>query len=165
MIPFALIVPLPLVIYGLANQFIDGTPGLVTCLVCLFVNGIGVSLIHTAIFTSSHSCKLRLKWHLDHVQRTWSTSCIPEVQKPWLLMGLSNPSFYLSQAIPSLHLTVRRGLRSALVASGISVVLPMINTFGIAITNSIFAILVWIAFGYFSPLSWLFTSCTETNVF
>lgn len=43
-IAYAIIVPIPLLVYGLANQFVDGTPGLVICLVCLFINGIGVSL-------------------------------------------------------------------------------------------------------------------------
>ncbi|PPR00921.1 hypothetical protein CVT26_015531 [Gymnopilus dilepis] len=108
LIPFALIVPMPLVIYGLANQFIDGTPGLVTCLVCLFVNGIGVEM-------AFGPCAA----YLVDVMHSRSAEA----------------------------LAANGGLRSALVASGISVVLPMINTFGIAITNSIFAILVWIAFG------------------
>ena len=45
LIPFALIVPIPLVLYGLANQFVDGTLGLVLCLICLYINGIGVSFI------------------------------------------------------------------------------------------------------------------------
>ena len=35
--------PLSVALFGVANTYIDGTPGLVACLVCLFINGIGVS--------------------------------------------------------------------------------------------------------------------------
>lgn len=35
--------PLPMALFGVANTYIDGTPGLVACLICLFFNGIGVS--------------------------------------------------------------------------------------------------------------------------
>ncbi|PPQ80690.1 hypothetical protein CVT25_001822 [Psilocybe cyanescens] len=44
-------------------------------------------------------------------------------------------------------LAANSGLRSILVATGIAFVLPMINHFGIAITNTIFALNTWIAFG------------------
>ena len=37
------LIPLSLVLFGVANTFVDGTPGLVLCLVCLLINGIGVS--------------------------------------------------------------------------------------------------------------------------
>jgi len=37
------LIPLSVAAFGIANTYIDGTPGLVVCLVCLFVNGIGVS--------------------------------------------------------------------------------------------------------------------------
>ena len=30
-------------LFGIANTYVDGTPGLVLCLACLFINGIGVS--------------------------------------------------------------------------------------------------------------------------
>ena len=35
--------PLSLALFGVANAYVDGTRGLVLCLVCLFINGIGVS--------------------------------------------------------------------------------------------------------------------------
>ena len=35
--------PPSIALFGIANAYIDGTPGLVICLVCLFINGIGVS--------------------------------------------------------------------------------------------------------------------------
>ena len=41
--PFAVIVPLPVLCFGLVNKFIDGNLGLVLSLVCLFINGAGVS--------------------------------------------------------------------------------------------------------------------------
>ena len=36
-------IPLSIALFGIANTYIDGTPGFVFCLVCLFVNGTGVS--------------------------------------------------------------------------------------------------------------------------
>ena len=43
-------------------------------------------------------------------------------------------------------------------AVGIAVVLPMINTYGIAVTNALSALLVWISFGYVrcDPFHFLF---------
>ncbi|KAF8877738.1 MFS general substrate transporter [Gymnopilus junonius] len=107
LIPFALIVPIPLIIYGLANQFVDGTPGLVICLVCLFINGIGVEM-------AFGPCAA----YLVDVMHSRSAEA----------------------------LAANGGLRSVLMAAGIAVVLPMINTFGIAITNAVCAVMVWIAF-------------------
>ena len=43
LIPFAVLVPLPVLCFGLINKFIDGNLGLMLSLVCLFVNGAGVS--------------------------------------------------------------------------------------------------------------------------
>ena len=42
-VPLAVLVPLSLLAFGLVNKFIDGNFGLVSSLVCLFVNGGGVS--------------------------------------------------------------------------------------------------------------------------
>jgi len=36
-------IPFSIVLFGVANTYVDGTLGLVLCLVCLFINGIGVS--------------------------------------------------------------------------------------------------------------------------
>ncbi|KAF9554259.1 MFS general substrate transporter [Agrocybe pediades] len=44
LLPYALIIPITLVIFGLANQFIDGKLGLSICLICLYVNGIGIEM-------------------------------------------------------------------------------------------------------------------------
>ena len=43
LLPFATIVPLSVLGFGLVNRFVDGTLGLVLSLVCLFFNGVGVS--------------------------------------------------------------------------------------------------------------------------
>ena len=43
LLPFAIIVPLSVLGFGLVNRFVDGTFGLVLSLVCLFFNGVGVS--------------------------------------------------------------------------------------------------------------------------
>ena len=43
LLPFAAIVPLAVLGFGLANRYVDGTLGLVLSLICLFFNGVGVS--------------------------------------------------------------------------------------------------------------------------
>ena len=43
LIPFATIVPLSVLGFGLVNRFVDGRLGLVLSLVCLFFTGVGVS--------------------------------------------------------------------------------------------------------------------------
>ena len=45
LIPFAVVVPIPLIAFGVINQYVDGRPGLIGCLICLFFNGLGVSQI------------------------------------------------------------------------------------------------------------------------
>jgi hypothetical protein len=42
-IPFAVLVPLSVLSFGLVNKLVDGTTGLAFSLVCLFFNGGGVS--------------------------------------------------------------------------------------------------------------------------
>ena len=42
-VPLALMIPLSLLAFGLVNKFVDGSLGLVLSLLCLFVNGAGVS--------------------------------------------------------------------------------------------------------------------------
>ena len=37
------LVPSSVALFGVANAYVDGTPGLALCLVCLFINGVGVS--------------------------------------------------------------------------------------------------------------------------
>jgi len=44
LLPYAVYSPLPLILFGLANKYIDGTPGLVICLLCLFASSIGVEM-------------------------------------------------------------------------------------------------------------------------
>ena len=39
-------------------------------------------------------------------------------------------------------------LRSALTAMAIAVTLPLIDTYGIAITHALCAVLLWLSFGY-----------------
>ena len=43
LLPLALIVPLPVIAFGSINTFVDGSVGLLLSLLCLFINGIGVS--------------------------------------------------------------------------------------------------------------------------
>jgi len=44
LLPYAVYSPLPLILFGLANKYIDGTPGLVICLLCFFASSIGVEM-------------------------------------------------------------------------------------------------------------------------
>ena len=50
LLPFATIVPLSVLGFGLVNRFVDGMLGLVLSLLCLFFNGVGVSGITHRIF-------------------------------------------------------------------------------------------------------------------
>ena len=45
LLPLALIVPLPVIAFGFINTFVDGSLGLLSSLLCLFINGVGVSII------------------------------------------------------------------------------------------------------------------------
>lgn len=42
LVPFAVLVPLSVLVFGLVNRFVDGPVGLFMSLICLFVNGLGV---------------------------------------------------------------------------------------------------------------------------
>ena len=48
LIPFAIIVPISVLTFGLVNKFVDGNLGLVLCLMCLFSTGVGVSGTNTS---------------------------------------------------------------------------------------------------------------------
>jgi len=37
--------PPSIALFGIANAYVDGTPGLVLCLFCMFINGIGVDVV------------------------------------------------------------------------------------------------------------------------
>jgi len=43
LLSFGVIVPLSLLAFSFVNKFVDGPLGLFMCLICLFVNGLGVS--------------------------------------------------------------------------------------------------------------------------
>ena len=44
MIPLAVLTPLSVLVSGIVNKFVDGPLGLFLSLICLFVNGAGVSV-------------------------------------------------------------------------------------------------------------------------
>ncbi|KAF9043991.1 major facilitator superfamily domain-containing protein [Panaeolus papilionaceus] len=44
-IPLAIFTPISVMLFGLANHYIDGTRGLITCLVIFFFNGVGVEMV------------------------------------------------------------------------------------------------------------------------
>ena len=73
LIPLALIVPLPVIAFGFINKFVDGSLGLGLSLLCLFINGIGVSTFHGTIYK-------RIKILInDFLGRNglWSLRCVP----------------------------------------------------------------------------------------
>lgn len=43
LLPLAVFVPLSVLLFGLVNKYVDGPPGLILSLMCLFLNGVGVS--------------------------------------------------------------------------------------------------------------------------
>ncbi|KAF8809325.1 MFS general substrate transporter [Phlegmacium glaucopus] len=44
LVPFAVLIPLPVLVFGLVNKFMDGPLGLIIGLICHFVNGLGVEM-------------------------------------------------------------------------------------------------------------------------
>jgi len=44
LVPFAVLVPFSVLVFGLVNKFVDGPLGLFMSLICLFVNGLGVEM-------------------------------------------------------------------------------------------------------------------------
>lgn len=75
-------------------------------------------------------------------------SCTLEAPRAWQQMGEEHVPPTSNVRTWSLTAIDWSGLRSALMAAGIAVILPMINTYGIAVTNALCAAIVWISFGY-----------------
>jgi len=107
LIPFAIIIPLSILTFGLVNKFIDGHLGLGLCLVCLFSTGVGVDMTFGACVA-----------YLVDVMHSRSSEILATIDV----------------------------LCSSLLALSVAAFLPMINNYGIAITNGMFAVLIWIAF-------------------
>ena len=53
-------VPVSMVGLALALRLVDGTPGLILCLVCFFINGLGASIIYTLSVGNLADCGFRL---------------------------------------------------------------------------------------------------------
>ena len=83
----------------------------------------------------------------DLLVRIWSMYCILEVQKVWQLLGESVLCRWNSE-IDVLINSLASALRSVLVALAVAATLPMINAYGILVTNALCAALVWISFVY-----------------
>jgi MFS family permease len=108
LIPFAIIVPISVLTFGLVNKFVDGNLGLALCLVCLFLTGVGVDMTFGACVA-----------YLVDVMHSRSSEILATIDV----------------------------LCSSLIALSVAAFLPMINNHGIAITNGMCAILIWITFG------------------
>jgi hypothetical protein len=89
LMPFAVFVPMSLLAFGVINRYVDGMPGLIGCLICLFFNGLGVSYASckSGWQRSIHAPLRRWRWRPDHVQRTLSMSCTLEALRFWRQMG------------------------------------------------------------------------------
>ena len=69
--------------------------------------------------------------------------CILEVQKVWQLIGRSVLCLWNSRLN-----SCASALRAVLVALAVAATLPMIDAYGILVTNALGAVLVWISFVY-----------------
>jgi hypothetical protein len=48
-------IPPAVALFGIANAYIDGTPGLVVCLFCLFINGMGTNRVVVPVLMPCHA--------------------------------------------------------------------------------------------------------------
>jgi len=108
LIPFAIIIPLSVLTFGLVNKFVDGNLGLGLCLVCLISTGVGVDMTFGACVA-----------YLVDVMHSRSSEMMATIDV----------------------------LCSSLLALSVAAFLPMINNYGIAITNGMCAVFIWIVFG------------------
>jgi len=107
LIPFAVIIPLSVLTFGLVNKFVDGNLGLALSLVCLFSTGLGVDMTFGACVA-----------YLVDVMHSRSSEMLATTDM----------------------------LCSTLLAISVAGLLPMINTYGITITNALCAALIWTSF-------------------
>ncbi|KAF5386894.1 hypothetical protein D9615_002116 [Tricholomella constricta] len=120
------LVPLSVLSFGLVNQFVDGTHGLILTLICLFVNGVGVGHIRLRSFNATTT----LTWILDQVQ-----------------MVLGPTAAYLIDIMPSRSaetVAASTGFRSWMLSIALSGALPLINSVGAARAYGLCAVLAWI---------------------
>jgi len=108
LIPFAIIIPLSVLTFGLVNKFVDGNLGLGLCLVCLISTGVGVDMTFGACVA-----------YLVDVMHSRSSEMMATIDV----------------------------LCSSLLALSVAAFLPMINNYGIALTNGMCAVFIWIVFG------------------
>ena len=147
LLPFATIVPLSVLGFGLANRFVDGTLGLVLSLVCLFFNGVGVSgtdpyqifrgLINNFTFKSEMSFGPVAAYLVDVLH---SRSAESLAANRFILFYFCWWKFKFT--------LLASAFRSVIVALAVAATLPMIDTYGILVTNALCAVLVWISFVY-----------------
>lgn len=69
LLPILVVIPGSILVLGLADRYIDGTPGLVITLMCLFANGMGVCHHVVLLFKLTG---IRLTWLSAHVRRILS---------------------------------------------------------------------------------------------
>ena len=152
-IPFAVLVPLSVVSYGLVNRFVDGNVGLVISLVCLFFNGGGVSgtsVAHQILQTTQINDFLHFK-----VDMTYATcvAYLVDVMQSRSSEVLAAIKFVLFRFIGRFRILgfnelLDSVMRSVQVAMTVAVILPMIHAYGIAVSYTLCAVLIWISCGY-----------------
>ena len=86
MIPFAVLVLISLFVFRMINHFAGEIPGFIGYLMCLFLNGLGVVILHSNEDSDSttHAALFRWRSHWDHVQGISWSSCTLEALRAWL---------------------------------------------------------------------------------
>ncbi|THH29030.1 hypothetical protein EUX98_g5165 [Antrodiella citrinella] len=126
----SLMIPLSILGSGIFITYVDGTPGIVLNLICLFVNGLGVCtrLFDPLHMGATHAC------FISQVDFVLSPSAAYGVDI------LHSRSAEVSAATMA--------LRGVIIAACTSTILPLINTLGVLTTYTIAAVIGWIGFGF-----------------
>ena len=157
LIPLAIVVPLSVLTFGLVNKFIDGNLGLGLSLVCLFSTGAGVSGRTPWHIRSPPSSNYYQKVDMSfgafvaylvdvmHSRSSESLATFESVPFSFYFTDWNSRTEWTLPLPPPLAFSI---LRSTLIALSVAAFLPMIDIYGIAITNVMCAILIWTSFWY-----------------
>jgi len=107
-IPFAVLVPVSVLCFGLVNKFEDGNMGLMLSLVLFFFIGGGVEMTYATCVA-----------YMIDVMQSRSSEILAAINV----------------------------MRSVVVAMSVAVILPMIYTYGIAVSYTLCAVLIWVSCG------------------
>ena len=156
LIAFAIIVPVSVLAFGLVNQFVEGRLGLVLSLVCLFFCGVGVrewTMIYMANMQKAnwyYFLYIKIGGNVFRALRGVSgrRNAFSKCRKLGGEYVCSFKSFKFLFFADENSNDLYSAFRAVLVAMATAVALPMIDMYGIVITNALCAVLVWLSFGY-----------------